>query len=95
LQGVDKRTYVFTPVMVDNKELPEEARKEQRRKDKDALDNWWVLQGRCLIFGALHPSKSGLIHKHIVKYIVVLPLGRHFANVLSGMLLGGRWRFVP
>jgi hypothetical protein len=40
-QGVDKRTYFFTPVMVDTKELPEDARKEQRRKDKDALDNWY------------------------------------------------------
>jgi hypothetical protein len=29
----------------------------------------WVLQGRCLIFGALFPSKSGLTHKHVVKHI--------------------------
>ena len=27
-------------------------------------------QGECLIFGALCPSKSGLMNKHIVKHIV-------------------------
>jgi len=25
----------------------------------------WVLQGKCSIFGALCPSKSGLMNKHI------------------------------
>jgi hypothetical protein len=34
-------------------------------------DLFWVLRGRCFIFGALFPSKSGLIHKHIVKHIGV------------------------
>ena len=28
------------------------------------------LQGQCFIFGALCPSKSGLMNKHIVKHIV-------------------------
>jgi len=28
------------------------------------------LRGQYFIFGALCPSKSGLIHKHIVKHIV-------------------------
>jgi len=27
---------------------------------------------QCFIFGALYPSKSGPIHKHIVKHIVVI-----------------------
>jgi len=31
---------------------------------------FWVLQGECLIFGALCPSKSGPMNKHIVKHIV-------------------------
>jgi hypothetical protein len=30
------------------------------------------LQGRCFIFGALCPSKSGLMSKHIVKHIAPL-----------------------
>ena len=33
-------------------------------------DLLWVWQGRCFIFGALYPSKTGLIHRHIVKHIV-------------------------
>jgi hypothetical protein len=33
-------------------------------------DLLWVLQGECLIFGALCPSKTGLMNKHIVKHIV-------------------------
>jgi hypothetical protein len=32
-------------------------------------DLLWVLRGQCFIFAALYPSKSGLIHKHIVKHI--------------------------
>ena len=35
-------------------------------------DLLWILRGRCFIFGALFPSKSGLIHTHIVKYIVYI-----------------------
>jgi hypothetical protein len=27
-------------------------------------------QGQCVIFGALYPSKSELIHKHIVKHTI-------------------------
>jgi hypothetical protein len=32
-------------------------------------DLLWVLRGQSFIFGALYPSKSGLVHKHIVKHI--------------------------
>ena len=32
-------------------------------------DLLWVLQGQCFILGALCPSKSGLMKKHIVKHI--------------------------
>ena len=28
------------------------------------------LRGQCFIFGALCPSKSGLVNKHVVKHIV-------------------------
>ena len=31
-------------------------------------DLLWVSQGQYLIFGALCPSKSGLMNKHIVKH---------------------------
>ena len=33
-------------------------------------DLLWVLQSQCFSFGALYPSKSGLVHKNIVKHIV-------------------------
>ena len=36
-------------------------------------DLLWVSQGQYFIFGALCPSKSGLMNKHIVKHIVKLP----------------------
>jgi hypothetical protein len=32
------------------------------------LDSSWFMRGRYLIFVALYPSKSGPIHKHIVKH---------------------------
>ena len=33
-------------------------------------DLLWVSQGQYFIFGALCPSKSGLMNKHIVKHTV-------------------------
>ena len=31
----------------------------------------WVLRGQCFIFGALYPSKSRPVHKHIVENITL------------------------
>ena len=36
----------------------------------------WVSVGQYFIFGALCPSKSGLMNKHIVKHIVIGASGR-------------------
>ena len=45
-----------------------------------------VLQGQCFIFGAQYPSKSGLIHKHIVKHIACQAADA-FAAKKSGLYL--------
>ena len=37
---------------------------------KAKVSKVWVSVGQYFIFGALYPSKSGLINKHIVKHIV-------------------------
>mmetsp|Transcript_5291 Transcript_5291/g.13361 ORF Transcript_5291/g.13361 Transcript_5291/m.13361 type:complete len:145 (+) Transcript_5291:79-513(+) len=41
-KGVDKRTYVFTPVTGDAQHGDEELKREQRRKDKIELDRWYI-----------------------------------------------------
>jgi hypothetical protein len=40
---------------------------EKRQFEVQSCQMLWVLRGRCCTFGALFPSKYGLIHKHIVK----------------------------
>jgi hypothetical protein len=44
---------------------------------------FWVLQGQCFIFGAVYPSKSGQVHKHIVKHTFLE--GVHDADVSEMM----------
>ena len=44
--------------------------KHTLRRTRLRPDISWVSVGQYFIFGALCPSKSGLMNKHIVKHIV-------------------------
>ena len=46
-------------------------------------DLLWVSVGQYFIFGALYPSKSGLMNKHIVNHIVRGKFGRLFVRFVS------------
>jgi hypothetical protein len=58
--------------------------------------NAGLLRSKCFIFGALYPSKSGLIHKyimkqemyrkHIVKHVCILPVCRVTGRAAASLL---------
>jgi hypothetical protein len=42
----------------------------------------------CLLWGALYPSKSGLMNKHIVKHIVICDAGGHTRSTIIASTRG-------
>jgi len=55
----------------------------------------WCLRGQYFIFGALCPSKSGLMNKHIVKHIVLA--GKHIVKHIVHLmgLAGSMYALCP
>ena len=103
-KSVDKRTYVFTPVMTESINLPEELKKEQRRKDKENLDNWyhWLqvrsTPDRAILHPELCTASAGtqilehpslpLFHRHQASSAITLPTFSCFDSFLLIILHG-------